>query len=178
MDLIRGTSMLDRLMADESGAVIPEMMDWFEKIHAVKGLRLPDLSEYLLNKIDEAPASKEQKALARQYYAEVDSEVHEPELLCHMDYHFLNVMCEGDDVRIIDWTNAKNGKAIWDYARTCFICSEHAAELKAGCVRQILARIRYPRDTFMKAVYVSAICRLTEHDTKRVRTLIDTGLFG
>lgn len=95
-----------------------------------------------------------------------------------MDYHFLNVMCEGDDVRIIDWTNAKNGKAIWDYARTCFICSEHAAELKAGCVRQILARIRYPRDTFMKAVYVSAICRLTEHDTKRVRTLIDTGLFG
>ena len=50
MDLIRGTSMLDRLMADESGAVIPEMMDWFEKIHAVKGLRLPDLSEYLLNK--------------------------------------------------------------------------------------------------------------------------------
>ena len=30
----------------------------------------------------------------------------------------------------------------------------------------------------MKAVYVSAICRLTEHDTKRVRTLIDTGLFG
>ena len=178
MDLIRGTSMLDRLMADESGAVIPEMMGWFEKIHAVKGLRLPDLSEYLLKKIDEAPASKEQKALARQYYAEVDSEVHEPESLCHMDYHFLNVMCEGDDVRIIDWTNAKNGKAIWDYARTCFICSEHAAELKAGCVRQILARIRYPRDTFMKAVYVSAICRLTEHDTKRVRTLIDTGLFG
>ena len=50
MDLIRGTSMLDRLMADESGAVIPEMMDWLEKIHAVKGLRLPDLSEYLLNK--------------------------------------------------------------------------------------------------------------------------------
>ena len=177
MDLIRGTSMLDRLMTDESGAVIPEMMGWFEKIHAVRGLKLPDLSEYLLNKIEKAPASKEQKALAKRYYADVDSEIHEPESLCHMDYHFLNVMCEGDDVRIIDWTNAKNGKAIWDYARTCFICSEHAAELKPGCVGQILEQVRYPEDVFRKAVYVSAICRLTEHDTQRVRALINAGLF-
>ena len=66
MDLIRGTSMLDRLMADESGAVIPEMMGWFEKIHAVKGLRLPDLSEYLLKKIDEAALKgKKQSTLAK-----------------------------------------------------------------------------------------------------------------
>lgn len=32
----------------------------------------------------------------------------------------------------------------------------------------------YSEETFMKAVYVSAINRLNEHDTKRVRQLIQS----
>ena len=174
MDLINGVSMFERLAIDGKDAVMTEMMTWFGKIHEVKGLNLHSLSKYMLKKINEAPVSDEQKVFAKQCFAAVDSEILEPEALCHMDYHFLNVMYAGNDVRIIDWTNAKNGKPIWDYARTYVIFYEYAAGMKTRYLKKVLALTKYPKETFMKAVYVNAIYRLTEHDTKRVRQLIKT----
>lgn len=176
MDLINGVSMYDRLTTDGKDAVMMEMMAWFRKIHEVKGLNLPGFSKYILDKINEAPVSDEQKVCAKQCYLTVDGEISEFEALCHMDYHFLNVMYTGKDVRIIDWTNAKNGKPIWDYARTYVIFYEHAAGMKMRYLKEVLAHEKYPKDIFMKAVYVSAIHRLTEHDTKRVRQLVKDAL--
>ena len=174
MDLINGVSMYDRLLIVGKEVVMTEMMDWFEKIHEVKGLKLQSLSKYLLTKVNEAPISDEQKELARQCYNDVESEIQETDALCHMDYHFLNVMYEGDEIRLIDWTNAKNGKPIWDYARTYVIFYEYAAGMKTRYLKEVLARMKYSKETFMKAVYVNAIFRLTEQDTKRVRQLIKT----
>lgn len=172
MDLINGESMYDRLTTYGKDVTMMEMMAWFRKIHEVKGLKLHSYSKYILNKINEAPISKEEKASATQCYFEVDDEIIEPEVLCHMDYHFLNVMYEGNEVRIIDWTNAKNGKPIWDYARTYVIFYEYAAGMKTRYLKDVLEHEKYSKETFMKAVYVSAIHRLTEHDTKRVRQLV------
>ena len=81
-------------------------------------------------------------------------------------------MYAGNDVHIIDWTNAKNGKPIWDYARTYVIFYEYAAGMKTKYLKKVLALTKYLKETFMKAVYVNAIYRLTEHDTKRVRQLM------
>ncbi|MGN0395506.1 MAG: hypothetical protein ACI4EF_09090, partial [Coprococcus sp.] len=79
-------------------------------------------------------------------------------------------------VHIIDWTNAKNGKAIWDYARTYVIFYEYAAGMKTKYLKEVLRCKSYPKEIFMKAVYASAVYRLTEHDTKRVRQLISKAL--
>lgn len=171
MDLIEGVSMLDRLAIDGEDAVMAEMMVWFEKIHETKGLKLASLSEHIAEEIGKAPVSGEQRDFARQCCAEVDDEISEPDALCHMDYHFLNVMYSGNDVRIIDWMNAKNGKPIWDYARTYVIFCEHLAGMKDMYLEKVLAK--YPKAAFMKAAFVSAICRLNEHDTEQVRRLIE-----
>lgn len=176
MDLINGISMYDRLATDGKDAVMLEMMVWFRKIHEVKGLKLPSFSKYILDKMNEAPVSDEQKACAKQCYLAVDGEIPEPEVLCHLDYHFLNVMYTGNDIRIIDWINAKNGKPIWDYARTYVIFYEYAAGMKTRYLKDVLAHGNYSKEIFRKAVYVSAIHRLTEHDTKRVRQLVNCAL--
>lgn len=176
MDLINGVSMYDKIATAGKDIVMTELMAWFRRVHEVRGLNLQNYSEYILDKIKEAPVSDEEKACATQCYFDVDREIAELEVLCHMDFHFLNVMYEENDVRIIDWTNAKNGKAIWDYARTYVIFYEYAADMKARYLKDVIAYEKYPEETFMKAVYVSAIHRLTEHDTKRIRQFVKDAL--
>lgn len=172
MDLINGVSMSDRFKVAAKDAVINDFMTWFKRIHSVKGLQLHSVSEYLYNEIASSSVTDEQKAYARQCHADVENEICEEETLCHMDYHPLNVMYEGDDIRIIDWIGAGVGKPIWDYARTYVIFYEYAAGLTRKYLKQVLALEGYSEDTFMKAVYVNAVHRLNEHDSKRVRQLI------
>lgn len=172
MDLVNGVLASKRMMTYGINTIMNELMYWFEKIHEVKGLKLRSLSEYLLEKIDSAPVSDKERLLAKQCLQAVENEITEPEALCHMDYHPLNVMYEGSDVRIIDWVTAKNGKPIWDYARTYVIFYEGSPLLKRKYLKQILALKKYTKDAFMKAVYVIAVHRLTERNTKKVNKLI------
>lgn len=174
MDLIRGIPMSDRLRSPEKDAAMADFMIWFGRIHDVKGLNLNSVSRFLQGAIHASPVLEEERAYALACFDHVESEIAEEDALCHMDYHPLNVMYEGSGIRIIDWVNAKIGKPIWDYARTYVIFYEFAAGLKRRYLKQVLAREGYEEELFMKAVYVNALHRLIEHDTKRVRELIST----
>ena len=138
----------------------------------MENLQLLSLHQFLLRQISVSPVDEDHKAYARACVDEVERTVQEKTVLCHMDYHPLNIMYEQDHIRIIDWVNAKNGKPIWDYARTYVIIYEHAAGLKRNYMKRVLSLEGYPEDVFMKAVYANAVYRLTEHDSKRVRQLI------
>lgn len=176
MDLISGNSMFEKIEVAGKDVVMKDFMVWFKRLHEEKGLNLQSVSSYLCRQINEAPVTEEQRIFAKQCFQDVETVVQEEEALCHMDYHFLNVMYEEDDIRIIDWVNAKNGKPIWDYARTYVIFYEYAAGLKRRYMKQVLALEGYSEEIFMKAVYVNAVCRLNEHDTKRIRQLIKLSL--
>ncbi|NLV36192.1 MAG: phosphotransferase [Clostridiaceae bacterium] len=172
MDLIAGISMSERFKVAGIDPVLDDFMLWFQRIHQTEGLALQSLSECLLKIIDTAPVDETQKAYARKCFDMVEEIVPEQEVLCHMDYHMLNIMYEGSNMRIIDWVNAKNGKPIWDYARTYVVFYEYAAGLKRRYLKRVLFLENYSEEIFMKAIYVNAIYRLTEHDTKRIRRLI------
>lgn len=172
MDLITGVSMVKRFDIVDKEAVLDDFMMWFQKIHSVENLKLDNLSKCLLKQIDNVPADEAQKEYARQCINEIEQTVNEDNVLCHMDYHMLNVMYENDDVWIIDWVNAKNGKPIWDYARTYVILYEYAAGIKRNFLKRVLSLEGYSEKVFMKAIYVNAIYRLAEHDTEQIRQLI------
>lgn len=171
MDLINGV-LASELMRANKAAIMNDLLYWFDKIHEVQGLKLYSLSQHLVEKIDNVPISDKERILAKQYIEAVEEEIFEPETLCHMDYHPLNLIYEGSNVHIIDWVTAKNGKAIWDYARTYVIFYEFAPALKRNYLKQIIEFKKYPIDSFMKAVYVNAVYRLCEHDSKKIRELI------
>lgn len=172
MDLIQGISMFDRMQDIGKDQMMHDFMALFDRIHQVKNLNLHHVVKYLRVQIEKAPADQDQISYAIQCCQEVESKVQEEEVLCHMDYHFLNIMYEGNNPWIIDWPNAKLGKPIWDYARTYVIFYEHAAGLKRNYMKRVLAQQGYSEELFMKAVYASAVLRLIEHDTKRVHQLI------
>lgn len=172
MDLIIGISMSERMKSEDKDSAMTDFMKWFKKIHQVKDLTLPSLSKYLYDQIDRTPVTEAQKLYAKQCCWSIEQEVWEDEVLCHMDYHPLNVMYEDEKIRLIDWVNAKMGKPIWDYARTYVIFYEYAAGLKRKYMKRVLDLEGYSEEIFMKAVYVNAINRLNELDTKRIRQLI------
>ena len=173
MELISGISMFDRFNAEGGEVILKDLMTWFMKIHEVKGLDLPDVSAYLYEEIDVSPVGEAEKAYARQCHAEVEQAITEEKVLCHMDYHPLNVMYENGEIRIIDWVDAKNGKPIWDFSRTYVIFYEFAPGLETKLLKQICALTGYPEDIFMKAVYVNALHRLNQSDTERTRKLVE-----
>lgn len=173
MDLVRGQSMCERMLSgDDPEPMMRDLITWMQKIHKVRGLKLYSLSAYSEKQIKEGPTDEETKAKALALLEEVEATDQEPDVLCHMDFHVLNVLYEGDDVRIIDWVNAKNGRAIWEYARTYVILYEFAEILLQSFIDKVFAAEGYDKELFDKAVFVSAVCRLYEQDSERVRQLI------
>jgi aminoglycoside phosphotransferase (APT) family kinase protein len=67
-----------------------------------------------------------------------------PQVVCHGDLHPLNVMVDGDDASVIDWTDAGLGPREADVARTALLF--HVAAIAAGgAVERVVLRVAGPR---------------------------------
>ena len=173
MDYIKGKSLASKFNENNKDLLLDSFINEFIKVHKVKNLDLENLSEFLKSQIEKAPVNTQQKNKAKKYIKEIEKQVKEDDTLCHMDYHFLNTMVSNKQIYIMDWVDARNGKAIYDYARTYVMIYEYAAGFKQGYLKRILAMNLYSKEVFEKAVYVNAINRLEECDDKRVRKLIE-----
>ena len=172
MDYIDGKTTADMISIYGKDKVLEDFINYQEKIHEVKDLDLEELSSFLRKQIRKANITDIQKKNALAYLTEINK-TKEDKVLCHMDYHFLNTMYMNEEIYVIDWIDAKIGKAILDYARTYVITYEYAPGFKNKYLKQILKRNNYNKELFKKAVYVNAINRIVEHDSKRIRKLLD-----
>ncbi len=67
-----------------------------------------------------------------------------PQVVCHGDFHPLNVVVAGDRAAVIDWTDAGLGPREADVARTTLLF--HIASIAAGSrVERVALRIAGPR---------------------------------
>jgi aminoglycoside phosphotransferase (APT) family kinase protein len=67
-----------------------------------------------------------------------------PQVICHGDFHPLNVMVDGERASVIDWTDAGLGPREADVARTVLLF--HIAALAAGsAVERVVLRVAGPR---------------------------------
>lgn len=173
MDFINGISLLKKYENKSQNAGMSEFMELFQKIHKVKGLDIPHFTESLQDQINRSQVDDSIKVLANTYLNEVEQDDKEHDTLCHLDFHPLNIIDGENGICIIDWMNAKIAKPIWDYARTYVLFYESVPNMLAEYVRQIYAKEKYEEKLFYKAVFVSAVCRLNENDTERMRKLIE-----
>lgn len=169
MDFIDGITLADRIRRNKYKEGLKDLFSLFLQIHDIKNIELPQLSPYLINEISGLEIDPSLKELAESYISDIRDE----DTLCHLDYHFLNLMYAEDQYFIIDWINAKIGNPIFDFARTYVIMYEFAHRLSKKFLVMAKEQCGFHSTELNKAIYVMALHRMSETDSPKIRQLID-----
>lgn len=169
MDYIEGISLANRVFHEKYKESIDDLFSLIEGVHRIKGLDLPDLNAYLLETIERMDIEDKVKEKAANYI----SELPRGNTLCHLDFHFLNLMYANEEYYIIDWINARNGNPIYDFARSYVILHEYAYRLSKKFLKRVKNQPGFSEPDFQKAVYVMAVHRLSEEKSDKVSQLIE-----
>lgn len=140
------------------------------KLGSLSSISMPSLNESLSRVINNIKLDDSTRQLAINYI----SEIKDDKILCHMDYHFFNIMYSflSDKYYVIDWMDAKLGNPIYDYARSYIIVYEYAAEFAEVFIAVLNNLAIFDENDFKKAIYVMAVHRLAESDSERLKALI------
>lgn len=170
MDYIKGITLADRIRKEKYKNGLEDLFSLFLSIHKKTDIDLPKFNPFLLREIGEIDTEQSQKDLAIKYIGEIPDK----DILCHLDYHFLNLMWADNEYYIIDWVNAKIGNPIYDFARTYVIMYEHANRLSKKYLNMVKEQCEFDLSDLQKAIYVMAVHRLSENNGDKVKQLIDT----
>ena len=86
-------------------------------------------------------------------------------VLCHGDFHPMNLLIDGDDTTVIDWTDAGIGDAHSDIARTAWLFSFAAAAAPRRAERSVLK----PVAPWLSRRYLASYRRHRPVDPDRLR---------
>ncbi len=141
------------------------------KLNSFNSISLQSLNESLTSVINHVNLKDSKRKLAINYI----SEIKDDKILCHMDYHFFNIMYSflSDKYYVIDWMDVKLGNPIYDYARSYIIVYEYAAEFAEVFISVLNNLTIFDENDFKKAIYVMAVHRLEESNSERIKALIN-----
>lgn len=169
MDYINGITLADKIRKEKYNGGLDDLLSFFLKIHEKNNIDLPRLNPFLLTEIGKLDIDNTQKELAFRYISEISDE----NTLCHLDYHFLNLMYTDNGYYIIDWVNAKIGNPIYDIARTYVIMYEFANRFSKKFLKMVQELGKYESTDLQKAIYVMALHRLSEYESEKTKRLIN-----
>ncbi len=167
MDLLEGETLADRMRLKKYANWLPDMLDLFDSVHSVECPRLHALKPKLAASLERADITDLQRASAIGDL----SKIRDGQSLCHLDFHFLNILFSGGRYYIIDWVNAKSGNPVFDFARTYVIMHEFAFRLSGKFLKE--ARRRFEQNELSAAIRVMAADRIAESDSPSTRKLLD-----
>lgn len=168
MDYIEGISLADRMRKEKYKDGVDDLFHLFKEVHAIREIELPKLNPYLVREISEMTYDEKLQADALQYISEIPDD----QVLCHLDFHFLNIMYSNNQYTIIDWVNAKLGNSIYDFARSYVILHEFTFRLSKKFLSRVQKEYSFDPTDLTKAILVMALHRLTETDSDKVKALI------
>lgn len=131
---------------------------------------IPYLNPCLINRINNINIDDSTKQHAIKFISDIKDE----KALCHMDYHFFNIMCSNDKYYVIDWIDSKLGNPIYDFARSYIIMYEFAGGFAKIFLDIIKNQAKFNELDLKKAIYVMAVHRLSESDSSRIKELINS----
>lgn len=169
MDYINGIVLADKIRQDKYKGGLDDLLEVFQGVHEITGVDLPRLNPFLLREIRNVNIEDSKKELAYHYIGELS----DGDTLCHLDFHFLNLMYTENGYVIIDWVNAKIGNPIYDYARSYVILYEFAYRLSKKYLKKVKEQCEFAYSDLQKAIYVMAIHRLSESENPKIRQLIE-----
>ncbi len=169
MDYINGITLADRVVKEKYKNGIEDLLFVQLKIHENRNVDLPKLKPNLINHFNKYDGEQVQKELAIQYIMEIEDK----DNLCHLDFHYLNLMYAENEYFIIDWINAKLGNPVFDFARTYVILYQHANRASKKYLTLVKKLKAFSLKELQKAIYVMAVHRLAEDSSDKVKRLIN-----
>lgn len=168
MNYIEGVTLADRVMKEKYKQGVEDLIDLMGQIHQVSDLSLPDLNPSLKMTIERLIVDSSYKQIAYRCIDELPDDC----ILCHLDFHFLNVLYSDASYTVIDWVNAKKGHPIYDVARSYVIFHEFAYRLSKKFLTLARKKYKFDESDLTKAIFVMALHRLGETDSAKVHELM------
>ena len=94
-------------------------------------------------------------------------------LLCHGDFHVLNLLETTDGIKIIDWVDSSAGNPEFDVCRTYILYSETSEEIAGLYIDNYCKITKTPKNEILNNAPIIAAARLGENldDENKIRTL-------
>ncbi len=169
MEYIDGCTLAERMRKEKYKDGLKDLIDISEEIHNVHGMELQSIEPMLEEAIANASIKENIREMAKDYL----NQIPQMDTLCHLDYHFENIMYSDKGYTVIDWINAKNGNPVFDYARTYVIMYEFIKMFSKTYLKMLYSQKLCNEEDMKKAVLIMAIHRLSEFDDPKVREIID-----
>lgn len=157
MTLIQGTTLAHRMIVEKYKNGLEDLMTLQLSLYQYKDLDIDNAYQAYECTIEHSKDS-ELKVCAKTALDHIERRTQ----LCHFDFHFENIMFDGCQYVIIDWTNAKLGHPVMDIARTFLILKQYAKRMANKYLRIMLQKTKITLDDFIKALPLMAYLRWLE----------------
>jgi len=170
MPYICGKELTQRIIIDKYKHGLEDLITLQKQIFAYENLDLPHAHDVFLKTIENSRLDQKTKQIGLDALSSIERK----NTLCHFDFHFSNIMFDGNKYYVIDWVNAKLGNPILDIARSYVILRQYAFRLSDQYFKAIARDLNIALSLFEKPIKLMAILRMLEmHDEKPDQRLIE-----
>ncbi len=160
MSYIQGGTLADRMRKEKYKGALEDLVELQLSIYQYGDLDLPQSHETFDYQIRESQLDKCLKEKGLGILQQIDKK----HLLCHYDFHFLNILYDEPDYYVIDWGQAKLGNPILDIARTYVVLKQYAQRLANKYLQLTVSKGAFKMEEVQGAIPLMAILRLLEAD--------------
>lgn len=159
-DYINGMTLAQRMIQEKYKNGLNDFIELQASIYAYKDLDLPLSKDSFLTMIKESHLDENLKELAIKSLNRVE----DMRCLCHFDFHYENIMYDGNKYFVIDWVNAKLGNPVLDIARSYLILKQYVKRQANKYLDLITKKLNINKKLVFDALPAMAFLRLLEKD--------------
>lgn len=158
MDVIHGITLADRMRKDKYKQGLEDLMELQKTIYRFHDLDLPDGYDVFEKDILSSDEDQELKDIALDALSQIERKYE----LCHLDFHFENILYDGHHYVIIDWVNAKLCHKALDVARSYLIFKQYVQRKANLYLQKMMKDCDIEKKAIDLSIPVMAIIRLKE----------------
>jgi hypothetical protein len=166
MDLIKGISLADRIRKEKYKGWLDDFVALQMSVYQYKNLDIPSAKNVFKKQILGSKMDSTYKDIALSILKSVDDKP----ILCHFDFHPLNILFDGSNYIIIDWVNAKHANPILDIGRTYIIFKQYIKRQANRYLRLICQKMGYDIETIHRVLPLMAFLRILDNDDSSFET--------
>lgn len=174
MTLFDGVIFADRIREEKYKNWLNDFVDLQSEIYKYKNLNLLNSFEIFTEQIKKTGLDKNLKDKALASIASIEKK----QILCHFDFHPLNIIYGNNQYYIIDWTNAKLGNPVMDVASTYIIFRQYLKRQANKYLRMMIKKNNFEMSEILQAIPIMAFIKLRENQEESHEKLLVDLILG